>query len=141
MVKTYGEVYRRVKDLLRDEEGPQAAFTARELLSHVSGYSAASLMAMQNIYISDEISQAYFAAAGRILAGEPLAYILGKWSFYGLDLTVTPDVLIPRDDTMAVVDLTLEHRYELPANPRILDLCTGSGCIGLALASKMKMRK
>ena len=141
MVKTYGEVYRRVKDLLQQEEGEQAAFTARELLSHVSGYSTASLMAMQNIYISDEISQAYFAAAGRILAGEPLAYILGKWSFYGLDLTVTKDVLIPRDDTMAVVDLALEYRKEMPPSPRILDLCTGSGCIGLALASQMKDAK
>lgn len=138
MVKTYGEVYRRVKELLQDEEGPQAAYTARELLSHVSGYSTAALMAMQSIYISDEISKAYFAAAGRILAGEPLAYILGKWSFYGLELTVSPDVLIPRDDTMAVVDLALEQREEMLPSPRILDLCTGSGCIGLALASRMK---
>ena len=48
------------------------------------------------------------------------------------------DVLIPRDDTMAVVDLVLERREHLPATPRILDLCTGSGCIGLALASQIK---
>lgn len=138
MVKTYGEIYREVKNILQSEEGDNAAFTARELLSHVSGYEPAALMAMQSIYVSEQVQQQYYAAANRILAGEPLAYILGKWSFCGIDLTVTPDVLIPRDDTMAVVELVVEHRDLLPANPRILDLCTGSGCIGLALASQIK---
>ena len=138
MVKTYGEIYREVKQSLKAEEGDRAAFTARELLSHVSGYASATLMGMQSLYISEHIAKQYLAAAGRVLAGEPLAYVLGKWSFYGLELTVTPDVLIPRDDTMAVVDLALEQRDRLPQNPRILDLCTGSGCIGLAIASKMK---
>ena len=138
MVKTYGEIYREVKRILRDEEGDQAALTARELLSHVSGYSTAALMGMQEIYISEQVAEQYLACAGRILAGEPLAYVLGKWSFYGVELTVTPDVLIPRDDTMTVVDLALEQRGQLPKNPRILDLCTGSGCIGIAIASKIK---
>lgn len=138
MVRTYGELYRHVKYILRKEEGDQAARTARELLSFVTGYDPAALMGMQSIYASQETAQRYLELAGRILAGEPLAYILGRWSFYGLDLTVTPDVLIPRDDTMAVVELALEQREKLPKNPRILDLCTGSGCIGLALASQMK---
>ena len=138
MVRTYGELYRHVKYILQEEEGPQAAQTARELLSFVTGYEPAALMGMQTIYASEETAKRYLELAGRILAGEPLAYILGKWSFYGLDLTVTPDVLIPRDDTMAVVDLALERQRQLPANPRILDLCTGSGCIGLALATQMK---
>lgn len=138
MVKTYREMYRQVRNLLQEEEGSQAGATARELLSFVSGYSPAALMGMQNTGIADEVAEDYLRAAGRILAGEPLAYILGTWSFYGLDLTVTPDVLIPRDDTMAVVDLALEQRKLMPASPRILDLCTGSGCIGIALASRMK---
>ena len=51
---------------------------------------------------------------------------------------MTPDVLIPRDDTMAVVDLILERQAYLPPNARILDLCTGSGCIGLTLAQRLK---
>lgn len=138
MVRTYGELYRHVKYILQEEEGPQAAQTARELLSFVTGYEPAALMGMQTIYASQETAERYLQLAGRILAGEPLAYILGQWSFYGLDLTVTPDVLIPRDDTMAVVDLALEQQTRMPKNARILDLCTGSGCIGLALASQMK---
>lgn len=138
MVKTYGELYRHVKYILQEEEGYRAPQTARELLSFVTGYDQAAIMGMQTIYASEETARRYMELAGRILAGEPLAYILGHWSFYGLDLTVTPDVLIPRDDTMAVVDLALEQRGSLPSNPRILDLCTGSGCIGLALASQIR---
>ena len=136
MVTTYGELYRRIRRDLEPIEGMQASVTARELLSLVSGHSPAELMGMQNIYAAEKTAEQAMALTLRILAGEPLAYILGKWSFYGLELTVTPDVLIPRDDTMAVVDLALEVRNALPENPRVLDLCTGSGCIGLALASQ-----
>ena len=51
-----------------------------------------------------------------------------------MELTVTPDVLIPRDDTMAVTDLAIDTLREMPSPARVLDLCTGSGCIGLAIA-------
>lgn len=138
MVKTYGELYRQIKYALEPEEGAQAANTARELLAYATGKPAAALMAMQALYAPEEVAQRYLELAGRVLAGEPLAYILGQWDFYGLRLTVTPDVLIPRDDTMAVVELALEQRFAMPRTPRILDLCTGSGCIGLALASQIK---
>ena len=138
MVTTYGELYRRIRRELEPIEGMQAAVTARELLSCASGYTPAALMGMQNIYAAEETTEKAMALMLRMLAGEPLAYVLGKWSFYGLELTVTPDVLIPRDDTMAVVDLALELRDCLPETPRVLDLCTGSGCIGLTLASRLK---
>lgn len=138
MVRTYGELYRQIKYALEPEEGPQAANTARELLALAAGKPPAALMAMQHLYVAEPVAERYLELAGRVLAGEPLAYILGQWDFYGLRLTVTPDVLIPRDDTMTVVDLALEQRFAMPKNPRILDLCTGSGCIGLALASQLK---
>lgn len=138
MVKTYGELYRQIKYALEPEEGPLAANTARELLALAAGKSPAALMAMQALYAPDAVARRCLELAGRVLAGEPLAYILGQWDFYGLRLTVTPDVLIPRDDTMAVVDLALGQRFAMPRSPRILDLCTGSGCIGLALASQLK---
>ena len=74
-----------------------------------------------------------------MIAGEPLAYILGQWSFYGLPLTVTPEVLIPRDDTIAVTDLAIEALRRMDEVPlRVLDLCTGSGCIGLAVAHTLE---
>ena len=65
---------------------------------------------------------------------EPLAYILGERWFYGMRFLVTPDVLIPRPETELLVDLALEHLQHCPAeSPSILDLCTGSGCVGIAI--------
>ncbi len=71
--------------------------------------------------------------ADRVVAGEPLQYILGHASFYGLTLTVRPGVLIPRPETAGLVDLIV-HQYDGQPDLRILDACTGSGCIALALA-------
>jgi release factor glutamine methyltransferase len=76
------------------------------------------------------------ALIDRRLRGEPIAYILGEWEFYGLPLDVTPDVLIPRIDTEVLVDAVLEHiRTRRVTAPRVLDLCAGTGCVGLAIAA------
>ena len=64
--------------------------------------------------------------------------MLGEWEFYGLKLYVNEHVLIPRDDTCAVASLAIRQAIFLPQDPRILDLCCGSGCIGLAVASRVK---
>ena len=77
-------------------------------------------------------------ATNRLLAGEPLPYILGEWEFYGLTLYVNEKVLIPRDDTVAVASLAINQGIFLDQDPRILDLCTGTGCIGLAIASRIQ---
>lgn len=78
------------------------------------------------------------AAVKRIMAGEPLAYVLGEWDFYGLTLYVNEHVLIPRDDTCALASLAINRAIFLDQDPRILDLCTGTGCIGLAIATRVK---
>ncbi len=67
----------------------------------------------------------------RRLAGEPLAHIIGEWDFYSLTFTLTPDVLIPRADTETLVDAGLF--FSRRERGRILDLCCGSGCVGIAL--------
>ena len=134
MVKKYGELYLNARKALRPSQGDNASVYARELLSLASGKSVAALLADRELYASEEIEEKLNGFLARILAGEPLAYILGEWSFYGLPFLVTPDVLIPRDDTMAVTDLAIEAARDYPAPQRVLDLCTGSGCIGLAIA-------
>ena len=126
MVKKYGELYLNARKALRPSQGDNASVYARELLSLASGKSVAALLADRELYASEEIEEKLNGFLARILAGEPLAYILGEWSFY--------DVLIPRDDTMAVTDLAIEAARTYPAPQRVLDLCTGSGCIGLAIA-------
>lgn len=142
MVMKYSELYRQArKALLQIEPAHQAGVTARELLSFVSGKSAAELLADGEKYADGRVVQELEDAVNRMIKGEPLAYILGEWEFYGLKLFVSPDVLIPRDDTCAVAEIAIRQALFLDANPRILDLCTGSGCIGLAIASRVKDAK
>ena len=113
MVKRYGELYLEARRALRASEGENASFVARELLGFASGKSAAALMADRELYASEQTAERMEQYTARALQGEPLAYILGKWSFYGLELTVTPDVLIPRDDTMAVAELAIGKLREM----------------------------
>ena len=138
MVKTYSELYQDVRNELLETEGADAAHVARELVCAASGVPAADLIAGRQIYASDQAVKAIREAVSRRRAGEPLAYILGEWDFCGMTLTVTRDVLIPRDDTMAVTELAIKKALFLEQNPRILDLCAGTGCIGLAIAHRVK---
>ncbi len=139
MVKTYAQIYMDGrKALLEQEDAQTASFMARQLLLQITGKTHAQFLADQNIYASEEICKAMDEGITRLRSGEPLAYVLGEWEFYGLKLQVSPHVLIPRDDTCAVVQLAIHQALFLPESPRILDLCTGSGCIGLALASRIK---
>lgn len=71
----------------------------------------------------------------RRLKGEPTQYILGEWEFYGLPFYVGPGVLIPRPDTEVLVEKGLELIKDIP-NPRVLDLCSGSGCIAVAIKKR-----
>lgn len=115
-----------------------AGFMARSLICHVSGKNADLFLADRDLYASEEVCRAVEAGLRRLKQGEPLAYVLGEWEFYGLNLTVSPDVLIPRDDTCAVTSLAIQQALFLNQDPRVLDLCCGSGCIGLAVASRVK---
>ena len=142
MVKKYSELYRETRKALLPIDGShQAGATARELLQLASGKSAAELLADGEKFADASVCNALEAYVQRMEKGEPLAYILGEWEFYGLKLFVTPDVLIPRDDTVAVTEIAIRQALFLDPNPRILDLCTGSGCIGLAIASRVKDAK
>ena len=138
MVKKYGDLYLNARKALRPGYGENAGLYARELLALASGKSVAALLSDRELYASEAIEEKLNDYLARALAGEPLAYILGEWSFYGLPFIVTPDVLIPRDDTMAVTELAIEAARTYPAPQRVLDLCTGSGCIGLALAHSVE---
>ena len=142
MVKTVSELYLDARRALLTQEEPQmASLMARNLLCHVTGMTQEQVLAQRDLYINEKTCQEMDAAVQRLMNGEPLPYILGKWEFYGLELIVTPDVLIPRDDTCAVATLAIQQSLFLDSKPRILDLCTGSGCIGLAIASRVKDAK
>ena len=143
MVKKYSDLYREARQTLINagEEPREAGVLARQMLAFISGKNNAQLIADSEKYAQDDVIERMDAAIARLAAGEPMAYVMGEWEFYGLNLIVTPDVLIPRDDTVAVAEVAINQALFLEEKPRILDLCTGSGCIGLAIASRVKDAK
>lgn len=126
---------------MSQEDPSEASFLARNLVCHVTGKTQEQMLADREMYVSDEACEKVAELVQRVLSGEPLAYVLGEWEFYGMKLAVSPNVLIPRDDTCAVTDLAIQQAMFLDSSPRILDLCTGSGCIGLAIANRVKDAK
>ena len=139
MVKKYGDLYLQCRRaLMQTEDAQTAGLMARNLLAYYSGKTQEEVLRDRDIYAGEKTCESVESATNRLLAGEPLPYVLGEWEFYGLTLHINQNVLIPRDDTCAVVGLAINQAIFLPADPRVLDLCTGSGCIGLAVASRIK---
>jgi len=142
VVKKLSELYLEARRVLLETEDPQSAsLIARNLLCKFSGKTQEQILADRETYASEQVCDAMEDAIARIRTGEPLAYILQEWDFYGMRLFVSRDVLIPRDDTCAVTALAIKKALFLDQSPRILDLCTGSGCIGLAVAHRVKDAK
>ena len=94
------------------------------------GKTQEQVISDRELYASEEICQQMESLTARLINGEPLAYILGEWEFHGLPLYVNEHVLIPRQDTEILVEEVLK---ELHDGMRILDMCTGSGCILISL--------
>lgn len=139
MVKTFAELYMESRRAIATKEDNEtASLYARNLLCHVTGKKPEQLVADMQSYVQEEICEKMSALVLRVLSGEPLAYVLGEWDFHGMTFHVDKNVLIPRDDTCAVTDLAIRKAMFLDASPRILDLCTGSGCIGIAIACRVK---
>lgn len=109
---------------------------AEFLLAHLLHTSRTWLTAFGQEPLPADKQQAYERLVARHAAGEPLAYITGFQPFCNLEISVTPDVLIPRPETEELVDWAA-HFFNPAAPLKILDLCTGSGCIALALAEQL----
>lgn len=136
---THRELYNRTRNALSQIETQQtASLIARDLICTFSGQTPEQMLSALEYGADPSVVSKVEDGVRRLLNDEPLAYILGEWEFYGLKLFVSPDVLIPRDDTCAVAELAINRTLFLEKDPRILDLCCGSGCIGLAIASRVK---
>ena len=109
---------------------------ARELVCFASGKTRQQLQRDGQLYVPPTVEEQARALVRRHLAGEPVAYLIGEWEFYGLPLDIDRQVLIPRADTETLVDCALPF-LRGQAGSRVLDLCAGSGCIGLAVASQV----
>ena len=108
----------------------EARSLAERLVEEVQGVKAYESIVRPELEAAPELS----AGLQRLLAGEPLQYITGVQEFYGRRFRVAPGVLIPRPETEILVREACVRALQLPAPPRVLDLCTGSGCIAWSIA-------
>ena len=111
-----------------------AALDAELLICHVTGRSRAGLLAHQEQQLDSAQQHQLDTLKQRRLSGEPMAYILQRKEFWGLDFYVDPSVLIPRPDTEILVETAVQILADNDTAKRILDLGTGSGAIAIALA-------
>src|SRR5260364_37740 len=120
-------------DLLR--ASALEAMEARILLAHALGWRRTELMTRAHEKLEPTQVDTFRRLEQRRDHGEPMAYLVGKREFFGLDFQITPDVLIPRPETELLVECAL-HAIEMIEAPRVLDLGTGSGVIAVAIASQ-----
>ena len=119
-----------------------AAGEAKMLACHVLSCDETYLFFHQSEEIDDKVLLASAALINERTSGRPIQYVIGKTNFYGIDLVVDERVLIPRPETEGLVEAVLKdvkERFgsETIGSPRVLDLCTGSGCIAAAVAANL----
>ena len=112
--------------------------TAALLLGHLLGLDRAQVFIRSKESLSESSYRDYLSLIDRRASGEPLQYITRHKEFYGLDLVVTPDVLIPRPETELLVERVIALANECHSlDALIVDIGTGSGCIAIALARQL----
>ena len=137
MPKTNNELYLMARNALKKAGVEAYTLEARLIAAHACGKTKEAFLRDLTLYSSNECEQRVNELIERRLNGEPMAYVTGEWEFFGLPMEVTPDVLIPRSDTEVLVETALHALVGRKMDARILDLCSGSGCIGCALAHEM----
>ena len=134
MAITYNDLYLDIRRELKAAGIEAATLEARELVCFGTGKTREELSRDGRLYASPELERVVRDLVRRHLAGEPVAYLIGEWEFYGLPLDISADVLIPRADTEVLAQEAIAFVSAL-GECRVLDLCAGSGCIGLAVAA------
>ena len=135
MAITYNDLYLEVRRQLRESGVEASTLEARELVCFGTGKNREELTRDSRLYASPEREAQVRRLVERRMAGEPVAYLIGEWEFYGLPLDISQDVLIPRADTEVLAEQAIAYIQQL-GECRVLDLCAGSGCVGLAIAAQ-----
>lgn len=140
VTKTINDVYIELFKRFKEAGDPQPSLSARELTAYACKADKRRTAEWAHAYLDDATVDYAQLLCDRCLDGEPLAYILGEWDFYGLTFQLDRSVLIPRADTERLCELVIE-RARAKAAPRVLDLCCGSGCIGIAVAHAVEQAR
>ncbi len=136
MAITYNNLYMDIRQELHHAGIQAATLEARELVCFAAGKTREQFVRDGRLYVPQDVEEQARALMRRHLAGEPLAYLIGEWEFYGLPLDISEQVLIPRSDTEVLAGEAIRW-LQTQQDARVLDLCAGSGCVGLAVASQV----
>lgn len=136
MAITYNNLYMDIRQELHRAGIQAATLEARELVCFAAGKTREQFVRDGRLYVPQDVEEQARALMRRHLAGEPLAYLIGEWEFYGLPLDISEQVLIPRSDTEVLAGEAIRW-LQTQQDARVLDLCAGSGCVGLAVASQV----
>lgn len=137
MATTYNNLYLDTRRRLRAAGTSGAALEARELLCYAADKNREQFIRDLPLYVPAAVEARMAQLLDRRLRGEPVAYLIGEWEFYGLPLDISRDVLIPRADTEVLAERAIVLAQAAGEGARVLDLCAGSGCIGLAVAANV----
>ena len=137
-MNTYNDIYLNARRKLRTAGIEAHDLEARLIVAYASGKTREELLASSRLYVTDSaVTDAVDDMIKRRLSGEPAAYIVGEWEFYSLPITVNESVIIPRTDTELLADVAIKLMKRRGWQTRIIDLCAGSGCVGLAIAANV----
>src|SRR6478672_7807971 len=120
-------------DYLKSHGSDSPRLDAEVLLAHARGCERIMLYTAFDQIVDESVRGKFRELVKRRAEGEPVAYLVGKREFYSLSFRVTPDVLIPRPETEFVVVAALDALKELPNDPLVADVGTGSGAIAVAI--------
>lgn len=136
---TIAETLKQASQQLRAAAVPNDVLDAQTLLAEALGKDRTYLIVNFNQQLDDDLLSTYQLLIERRTTGEPLQYITGHQEFFGLEFEVTPDVLIPRPETEIIIEETIRLvQHDNIAEPVIVDVGTGSGCIAVTLAREIE---
>ncbi|MCD8211699.1 MAG: peptide chain release factor N(5)-glutamine methyltransferase [Oscillospiraceae bacterium] len=140
MATTYNNLYLDIRRQLKAAGIENAQVEARELVCSATEKSREQMLQDMSLYVGNDAERRARELVERRLNGEPVAYIIGEWDFYGMTMEVSRDVLIPRMDTELLAERAILLTREAGGDARMLDLCAGTGCVGLAVAANTDVR-
>lgn len=132
------EAYNNTKKALEKAGIEDYVFEAKQIIKHITGFSNSEILMNYTNTLTEFQSNNLTAIIKQRELRYPLQYIFGEWAFYGRDYYVGPGVLVPRADTEILVEKCIEILKE-KEKPKVLDLCTGSGCIGITIAKEIPL--
>lgn len=136
-MQKYNDIYFSSRKRLKEAGIEAYALEARLINAAAAEKTPEQFLRDVNLYVAEGFEEKVEELINRRLLGEPVAYLTGEWQFYSLPISVSEDVLIPRVDTELLADTAIKILRGREEPTRVLDLCSGSGCIGIAITANV----